>query len=98
MATGLMADDRFRDHLAGRNHPERPERYDAVLGALARAGLLEGLVRIPARDATADELILCHTPEYLRMAQQDVESGRLYLGTGDTDIDSNSWDVAVRAA
>jgi len=98
MATGLMADDRFRNHLAGRNHPERPERYDAILGALGRAGLLEELVRIPARDATLDELILCHTPEYLRIAHQDVESGRPYLSTGDTDLGPDSWDVAVRAA
>jgi acetoin utilization deacetylase AcuC-like enzyme len=98
MTTALMADPIFREHLAGRQHPERPERYDAVLAGLESAGLMERLTRIEARDATADELLLCHTPEYLRTAQRDVLSGRPYLSTGDTDITPNSWEVAVRAA
>jgi acetoin utilization deacetylase AcuC-like enzyme len=95
--TGLMADEMYRDHLYGRQHPECPERYDAVMGGLAGAGLMERLVPIPARDATGDDLALCHTADYLRVARSDVESGRPYLSTGDTDIGSNSWRVAVRA-
>lgn len=96
--TGLVADGRFRDHLAGREHPERPERYDAVMAALAQAGLIDKLIRIPARDITPDELGLCHTPEYLAQAHRDVREGRPYLSTGDTDITPNSWDVAACAA
>jgi acetoin utilization deacetylase AcuC-like enzyme len=98
MATGLMADDKYREHLEGRDHPECPGRYDAVMNALRQAGLIESLERIPARDATMDDLLLCHTSAYLRIAQRDVESGRPYLSTGDTDITPNSWDVAARAA
>ena len=98
MTTALMADPIFRDHLAGREHLERPERFDAVMSGLEGAGLLGRLLRVPARDATGDELELCHTPEYLRIARADVISGRPYLSTGDTDITRNSWDVAVRAA
>ena len=96
--TGLMADERFRDHLAGHEHPERPERYDAVMDALAQAGLTEKLIRLPSRDITPQELALCHTPEYLAQAHRDVREGRPYLSTGDTDITPNSWDVAVLAA
>ncbi|MDE3166858.1 MAG: histone deacetylase [Acidobacteriota bacterium] len=93
-----MADARFREHLLRRRHPECPERYDAVLGALERAGLLGGLRQIPARDAATDELLLCHTPGYLATAERDAVSGRPYLSTGDTDVTPNSWEVAVRAA
>jgi len=96
--TGLMADDKFRDHLAGRRHPECPERYDAVMEALAQARLMEKLTRIPARDITAEELGLCHTAEYLALAHRDVREGRPHLSTGDTDITPNSWDVAALAA
>jgi acetoin utilization deacetylase AcuC-like enzyme len=96
--TALMYDPGFREHLAGRQHPERPERLDAVTGALEHAGLMPGMVRVEARPATDDELLLCHTPEYLNVARRDVASGRPYLSTGDTDITPNSWDVAVRAA
>jgi acetoin utilization deacetylase AcuC-like enzyme len=98
MTTALMADPIFREHLVGRQHPERPERFDAVLDGLKEAGLLERMLRIDARDATTDELTLCHTPDYLRIARRDVEAGQRHLSTGDTDITSNSWAVAVRAA
>ena len=97
MTTALMADEKYREHLMGRKHPERPERFDAVMSALSRAGLLEKMLRVPSRDATEDDLVLCHTPEYLRIAKRDVESGQPYLSTGDTDITPNSWDVATRA-
>ena len=98
MKTALMADPVFREHLVGRQHPERQERFDAVMEGLSQAGLLERLIRVEARVATEDELALCHTPDYLRTAQCDVSSGRPYLSTGDTEITPNSWDVAVRAA
>jgi hypothetical protein len=29
--TALLADPLFKDHLTGASHPERPERYDAVM-------------------------------------------------------------------
>ena len=98
MKTVLLADPIYREHLVGvRGHPERPERFDAVLGALRGAGL-EGLGRVESRDATGEELAFCHTPEYLRIAKHDVVSGSHYLSTGDTNITRNSWDVALRAA
>jgi len=93
-----MSDEKYREHLKGCDHPERPERFDAVMGALGRAGLIEKTARVPSRDATEGELVLCHTPEYLRIAKRDVLWGQPYLSTGDTDITPNSWDVAVRAA
>jgi acetoin utilization deacetylase AcuC-like enzyme len=40
---------------------------------------------------------LCHTKEYLRTARRDVEAGRDFLSTGDTDITRNSWDIAAMA-
>jgi acetoin utilization deacetylase AcuC-like enzyme len=99
MTTALMADDKYREHLQGRaGHPECPERFDAVMNALANAGLNEKLLRIPSRDATEDELVLCHTPEYLCTARRDIASGSPYLSTGDTDVTPTSWEVAVRAA
>jgi len=95
--TALLADPVFREHLAGREHPERPERFDAVVRGLRQAGLLERMSRVDRRVATEEELLLCHTPEYLQTAKRDVLSGRTSLTTGDTDITPNSWDVAAQA-
>jgi len=96
--TALVADPICREHLAGVPHPERPERFDAVLEGLRCAGLLDRLIRLEPRAATEEELLLCHTPQYLRIAKHDVQTGYASLSTGDTDITHNSWDVAVCAA
>lgn len=96
--TALLADPIYREHLAGRQHPERPERYDAVVHALQKAGLTERMLRIASRPALEEEMLLCHTRDYLRIAQHDVQAGYPSLTTGDTDITPNSWEVACRAA
>ncbi len=96
--TALLIDPLFREHLVGKHHPERPERFDAVVLGLREEGLLDRLGRVDRRAATMDELQLCHTPEYLQIARSDVESGRPFLSTGDTDVTPNSWDIAVQAA
>ncbi len=96
--TAVLIDPIYREHLAGRDHPERPERFDAVVEGLQQAGLLDRLGRVDRRAATEQELLLCHTREYLRTARHDVDSGHSYLSTGDTDITPNSWEIAVLAA
>jgi acetoin utilization deacetylase AcuC-like enzyme len=96
--TAIAADPICREHLAGREHPERPERYDVVYDALDQAGLLGRMTRLEQRAATEDELALCHNREYVALARHDAESGYPYLSTGDTDLTSNSWEVACRAA
>ena len=95
MSTALLSGSIYREHLAGRvGHPERPERYDAVIRALEKSGLAQDLLPVKPREATEEELLLCHTPKYLRIARQDVDAGLPSLSTGDTDIGRNSWDVA----
>jgi len=97
-ATALFADPRCREHLAGvQHHPERPERFDAVMDGLRQARLLDRLEPLAARTATEDELRLCHTPEYLQTAKRDVATGYHHLTTGDTEITPNSWDIALLA-
>ncbi|HLK68535.1 MAG TPA: histone deacetylase [Bryobacteraceae bacterium] len=99
MATNtlLLIDPYYREHLVGRQHPERPERIDAVIQGLSEAGLLDRLGRVERRAATEDELLLCHTPDYLRQARHDVQHGYGYLSTGDTEVTPNSWEVAEQA-
>ncbi len=96
--TALLADTIYREHLKGRGHPERPERFDAVFHALQKADLVQQCVRIESRDVTEEEMLLCHKQAYLRTAQHDVQAGYTSLTTGDTDITPNSWEVARRAA
>jgi acetoin utilization deacetylase AcuC-like enzyme len=96
--TALSADPICREHLVGYPHPERPERFDVVMDALRRSGSFDRMRKLEPRSAAENELLLCHTAQYLRTARRDIESGSHYLTTGDTDIDRRSWEVAVRAA
>ena len=96
--TALSADPICREHLSGVSHPERPERFDVVVEALLQSGAFDRMLRLESRAAVEEELLLCHTPHYLQVAQHDVKSGAAHLSTGDTDITSDSWNVALRAA
>jgi acetoin utilization deacetylase AcuC-like enzyme len=98
MPTALLSGSIYREHLAGRaDHPERPERYDAVIRALEKSGLAQDLLPVKPREAAEEELLLCHTPKYLKIARHDVDAGLPSLSTGDTDIGRNSWSVASNA-
>src|SRR5262249_21863651 len=93
----ILADPVFKEHTTGRNHPERPERFDAVLHALERDSLVRDALRIPTRAATEDEIALCHGRKYIELVRQEVAGGDPTLSTGDTQISARSYDVAVKA-
>jgi acetoin utilization deacetylase AcuC-like enzyme len=96
--TGFVADPLCREHDTGPYHPEVPERFDAVLHAVENSGLLDSLLRLPSRDATEEELQLCHTPDYLHHAEHEIRAGARKLSTGDTTVSARSWEVALRAS
>jgi len=91
--TGLIADPISKEHLTGPHHPERPERFDAALGALDGMDLM----RLPARLAIDDEIALCHTRKYIRTVEHEVMLGFHDLSTGDTAISARSLDAALFA-
>ena len=97
-ATGLAADSFCLKHDTGFGHPECGQRYEAVIAGLEEAGLVEKMARIPARDATREELRRVHTSHYLDIAEHQIKEGVPELSTGDTVVCEASWDVALRAA
>jgi acetoin utilization deacetylase AcuC-like enzyme len=96
--TGLLAEADCLRHDTGRGHPERPERFTAIMDALKRAGHLEKLTRLTPRKITGADLELVHQPDYLRSAEHDILSGASQLSTGDTSICEASWEVVMLAA
>ncbi|MBS1877688.1 MAG: histone deacetylase [Acidobacteria bacterium] len=95
--TAFLLDNYFERHQPGLGHPERPERYGAVAAALAQCGALNGAPRIERRRATEDELLLCHSRDYLDTVRADVAAGLRDLSTGDTAIGPGSLEVALEA-
>jgi acetoin utilization deacetylase AcuC-like enzyme len=98
MPTGLLLDRIYERHTTGPAHPESPERYVAIAAALSAGGLVERMSAVEPRVASDDEILYCHTPEYLETVRRDVARGARDLSTGDTAIGSKSLDVALLAA
>ena len=98
MPTALYMDAIAKDHKTGPNHPERPERYDAVAKALDTSGFAAAAAKVKGRDVSDDEIMLCHTAPYLKIVERDIAVGHRQLSTGDTQVSPQSLAAARRAA
>jgi len=99
-ALGLkfVTDALYGDHLRGADHPERPDRVEAVAALLRAGGVLAE--SLDARDATREEIQQVHTLGYVELVARETAAanGVRELSTGDTLVDATSYRVAVRAA
>jgi len=96
--TAFVADPASLLHLTGYGHPERPERFNAVLKALSEAGYMDRLSRLSVQPAPDEALLRCHTGEYVELARREILSGFPELSTGDTSICEDSLQAALMAA
>lgn len=92
-----LDDDRFLLHDTGEGHPESPQRLRVIRAAVAQSPLAAGLLRVEAREATREDLLLVHPPEYLDLIERDVTAGHRALSTGDVMI-SPASPLAARLA
>ena len=90
----FLSDPIAKLHDTGPEHPERVARWDAAMRGLGERPLLH----LPAREATVDDLALCHTRAYIAKARHDVDAGYATLTTGDTDVCRHSFQVAAHGA
>ncbi len=93
MKTALVTDSLFFNHETGPGHPERAARLRAVLDALQDLDL----VRIPARDATYDEIARAHDPAHAPHIAGQLRDGARQLDN-DTVVGPGSLEAALRAA
>jgi len=64
-STGLVYDERFLLHRAPYDHPEHPGRLEAIWNRLVSERLVPRCRRIPAREATREELLTVHTAAHI---------------------------------
>ena len=96
--TGLVVSEAYTEHLTGQGHPEQPGRVTAILDRLKADGLFGKAREITPRLATDEEILRCHSPDYLRIVNEDVTEGLHRLSTGDTPISPRSLEIAQLAA
>jgi acetoin utilization deacetylase AcuC-like enzyme len=94
-ATVVAEDLRYRDHRGPEGHPERPARLDAVHAAIAACE--PRLERIPARQASPDEIQRVHSRAHLERMAEAARRAPAQLDP-DTYVSPASYEVALLAA
>ncbi len=109
MTTALIYDPIFLEHITPPHHPERPQRLKMSMAVLEALQWLQrdGLVQLPPRPATVDELAAVHERSYIHEIEafsQDVakrvEAGgrESHFFATDTYISPKSYEAACMAA
>ncbi len=96
--TGLVLDSRFRDHLTGPNHPERPERVVAIEAELMKRGLVEKCRPIHATPIELRLVERIHAREYIDRVDLACSQGRSFIDVPDSAICPASFEIARMAA
>ena len=109
MTTALIYDPIFLEHITPSNHPERPQRLEMAMKVLEALNWLEreGLVVLPPRAATEDELALVHDRAYIQEVKETAEAVAIrapldgrdsYFFATDTYISAQTYAAAIKAA
>ncbi|MGZ3633508.1 MAG: histone deacetylase family protein [Parachlamydiaceae bacterium] len=89
----------FSLHLTGRGHPESPDRYKAIVKALQAQNLWHNALQLQAKQAPFLTTLACHDAQYIEKVQIECAQSTLnQLSTGDVQICSQSYEVALLAA
>jgi acetoin utilization deacetylase AcuC-like enzyme len=94
---GSMLVDARVQHWLDVPHAERPERLSRTFTLLEHAGVVDQLERIPARDATEDELRLVHTSDHIEHIRTAAGRGGLQMVGPGARASAHSWQAALLA-
>ncbi len=98
MTVGLIYDRRFLDHRDAEDvHLEHPLRLTVIMEAFEKEGLLQRMLRLPFRQAKAEEIALVHDPVYVDIVRMACDEGMTAIGSEDTFLCEKSYDVAALA-
>jgi acetoin utilization deacetylase AcuC-like enzyme len=96
MKTGIVTDDSYLEHDTGTGHPERPDRLRAI-GELLRSQPARDWIRVPARDASGEELARIHVPEHVERVAATARLAH-FAFDADTPACARTFAAARRAA
>ena len=94
--TAIVTDRRYAKHFAGRSHPERPQRIE-VLIEMAESLKRDNLQLRAPREATREEIALCHRPAYIDAVERTSHLDRFDFDP-DTHTSRDSYSTAMLAA
>jgi acetoin utilization deacetylase AcuC-like enzyme len=96
MKVGIVKDPLYLEHITDDFHPENPGRLIGIYEMLKEIDQT-GLVYVPARLATEDEIALNHDRDYIRVVKETRGKVQRRLDP-DTVTSAKSYDAACMAA
>ncbi len=96
MQVAIVKDEVFLRHYPGDYHPERPERLKRIYTRLAEPDLAELIKDLASREATRDELLWNHAPEYIDQVAATAGQPHVQLDP-DTATSPDSYEAALKA-
>ncbi len=97
MSTAVVWNPACRHHYGGAGHPERPQRFEAVLEALRSPELAARISWVEASAATREAIERVHPPEYLDLLEALAGRGGGALDA-DTFLGPRSWESVLASA
>lgn len=96
--TGYVWEEIYTQHIMGPFHPESPRRLERIKEMLERGdfAVKKGLIKIPARPATKEELSWVHDIDYINSVEKT--KGRTVALDPDTTASPKSYEAALMAA
>ena len=96
--TGFIYSDKYLDHKAGDNHPERPDRLTSLISHLKFEGIWDKLTHYAPEKVNRELLTTLHNEEYINRLKKACSTGKTYIDALDCGINERSYDVALLAA
>jgi len=97
VSTPIAWNPACRHHYAGAGHPERPQRFEAILEALRHPDLRPHIAWVEARPADRTTIERVHPPEYMDLLQRlDARGGGAL--DGDTFLGPRSLESVLASA
>ena len=97
MSTGIVKDWRYAEHNMGLDHPESPQRIEAIYKMLEKEKAFASYPLIEPRPAQEEEIELIHTSSYVKMIKETSGQERVCLDP-DTSTSPRSYEIALLAA
>lgn len=98
METLYLTDPACRLHEMGRDHPECPERLDAISDQLLASRLDPFLLQGVGRAATLDEIGYVHDRDYIEWLLRHQPEVGYYVIDSDTQMNPHTLEAALHAA
>lgn len=95
--TGFLYNKHFLLHQTGPNHPEVPERLEAIFRGIQEAGLLPKLTVIPGRPADEKIIRMVHSSDLINRFRDACYNGLTQFDHPDNQISFESFETALLA-